>query len=58
MAFALHLPDTFAAAIIAGADDASDAGWFAVDGLPQLLAFDHLRILKDGLAVLKSNLNK
>jgi 8-oxo-dGTP diphosphatase len=38
---------------VAGADDASDARWFAADRLPQL-AFDHALIIADALAALQS----
>jgi 8-oxo-dGTP diphosphatase len=34
---------------IAGGDDAADACWFALDALPDALAFDHARILADAL---------
>jgi 8-oxo-dGTP diphosphatase len=33
---------------VAGADDASDARWFALDSLPDL-AFDHAQIVRDAI---------
>jgi len=48
-AFALHVP-SLAGVPIAGGDDAEDARWFGLDRLPAPLAFDHARILADGLA--------
>jgi ADP-ribose pyrophosphatase YjhB (NUDIX family) len=53
--FALHLPETLAKSTIAGADDASDAFWIEVDPFPHNLAFDHSRILRDALTVLKQS---
>lgn len=40
-------------AVIRAADDAADAGWFALSGLPPL-AFDHDRILDKALERLRS----
>lgn len=54
--FALHLPEHLTHLPIAGADDASDASWVEIDPFPSNLAFDHHRILKDGLATLKHSL--
>src|SRR5262245_16243406 len=48
-AFALLLPPAAASRRVAGSDDASDAKWFELDTLPPL-AFDHAKILADGLA--------
>ncbi|MBI4852156.1 MAG: NUDIX domain-containing protein [Acidobacteria bacterium] len=53
--FALHLPDKLSSLPIAGADDACDAEWIRVSSLPSNLAFDHSRIIKDGLAILKKH---
>ncbi len=47
--FALLLPDALATAPLRGADDACDARWFDLDEVPDDLAFDHERILADGL---------
>jgi len=48
--FGLHLPDALAGLPLCGGDDASDARWFDIDAVPKDLAFDHARILADGLA--------
>lgn len=53
--FALHLPPALAGSPLCGADDACDARWFDVTSLPPNLAFDHARILRDGLARLNKN---
>lgn len=50
--FAIALPDARASGIIAGGDDACDARWFPLDPPPRGLAFDHDRLLADGLALL------
>lgn len=41
-------PDEDAA--VEGGDDAAEAAWFPVDGLPSPLAFDHADIVADALA--------
>lgn len=41
---------------VAGADDAVEAGWFAVDKVPQL-AFDHDLILRDALTRLRERIH-
>ena len=38
---------------IAAADDAADARWFSINELPDL-AFDHAKIISDGLAQFSS----
>src|SRR6185295_11972157 len=48
-AFALLLSPAAASRRVAGSDDASDAKWFPVAALPPL-AFDHAKILSDGIA--------
>ncbi|MCZ7649059.1 MAG: NUDIX domain-containing protein [Planctomycetota bacterium] len=50
--FALNLPRERAGALVAGSDDANEARWFPLDSLPPRLAFDHARILADGLRAL------
>jgi 8-oxo-dGTP diphosphatase len=45
----VYLASVPSEAAVAGADDASDARWFAVNRLPEL-AFDHALILADALA--------
>lgn len=50
--FALHLPKELANSTIAGADDACDASWWLITDIPTNLAFDHNKILKDGLAII------
>ncbi|MGV3523092.1 MAG: NUDIX domain-containing protein [Candidatus Sericytochromatia bacterium] len=49
---ALLLDDTLAAV---AADDAQDARWFAIEALPEL-AFDHARVVEDGLHDLRAEL--
>lgn len=49
--FAIDLPDALAEAALCGADDACDARWFDLEKLPEL-AFDHGRILRDGVGKL------
>jgi 8-oxo-dGTP diphosphatase len=53
--FAIALDDPHAQAALCGADDACDARWFDLDKLPDL-AFDHARILRDGIEKLEENL--
>jgi len=50
--FALHLPDALSGTIVAGGDDAREARWVALDARPKSLAFDHARLLEDGLRLL------
>jgi 8-oxo-dGTP diphosphatase len=45
----VYLAQAPSEANVVGADDASDARWFAADELPEL-AFDHALILADALA--------
>ena len=47
--FGVELPAALADAEIVGSDDAVDARWFPLDGLPPRLAFDHARIIEIGL---------
>jgi 8-oxo-dGTP diphosphatase len=51
--FALHLAGPPARAPIAGGDDACEARWFPLTGLPPRLAFDHAHLLAAGLAALE-----
>lgn len=41
---------------VKGGDDASEAGWFAIDKIPQL-AFDHDLILRDAMARLRERIH-
>jgi 8-oxo-dGTP diphosphatase len=50
--FGWHLSEAQAGSPLCGADDAADAGWFAVTALPAELAFDHARILNEGLTAM------
>lgn len=50
-AFALLLPEALHAAPIAGGDDASDACWMELARAREL-AFDHVRIVQDAVALL------
>jgi ADP-ribose pyrophosphatase YjhB (NUDIX family)/adenosine deaminase len=52
--FALNLPEELSTLPIAGADDACDAIWVELEPLPVNLAFDHNKILKEALEVLKN----
>lgn len=40
-----------------GSDDAKEARWWPLDGLPKL-AFDHAKILRDGLQILREERRK
>ena len=45
--FAVRLKDGEGTGAIAGGEDACEAGWFSVGGIPGPLAFDHDRIVRD-----------
>lgn len=47
--FAFHLPAALATTPIAGSDDASDACWIPLEPLPDALAFDHARLIRDAV---------
>jgi len=47
VAYAARVPDP--ASVVAGADDAAEARWFAAGALPAPLAFDHDLVVADAL---------
>lgn len=57
-AFGLILPDGFDTSKMTAGDDASDARWFNIKRLPTNLAFDHSKIIQDGLNKLLKKLTR